>query len=817
MTSHQTAAISAASHQDARIKQILATQHMKAGRFAEARAAYLQLVAIDPANSEALHQLGLIEHRLGHSCEGAAFIRQALAIKPQNIQAHSDLAAILITLGRFDEAADACRATLVLDPDFAPVYTHLGDIMLRQGYHEAAEQAYAHTIGLQHGCAAAHAGRAEALAVLGRFEEASEACDIALQYDEDLPQAHGARGFILYKRGQTTEAARAFKNALQLDPGMALTHARLGNLYHAKGLFEEALTAYQCAIEVEPQTAEFVCNKALALQALGRFDDAFDAFSKALTLRPDFPDALTRLGILLNTMGRYDEAIEALRKAVELAPRHSGAYLNLAGVLKERDRLAEAAEVYRTLFSLEASPMPAALFDYCHLRRHLCDWNGLAEAERQTIETLKASGVRAPPFAALGMACKPQDHLALARNWANGFEAAASAPVCAHHARPSARDRRIRIGYLSNDFYDHATASLVAELFERQDRNRFELFAYCFSPDDGSAMRRRLVEAFDQFVPIGKFSHKHAVQRIVNDRIDILVDLKGYTRGARPLILASRPAPIQVNYLGYPSTMGAPFIDYFIADPFVAPMEHQPFFDEKIVHLPDCYQPNDRYRRTAATPRSRKDYGLPEKAFIFCAFNGVYKITPEFFSIWMRLLGQMPGSVLWLLDDNEVATVNLRREATARGIDPERLVFAPKVPIAEHQARYAHADLFLDNLPVNGHTTASEALWAELPIVTCAGDVFVGRVAGSLLHACGLPELVTHSLDEYEALALRLAGDRALLANYRDRLERQRLTLPLFDTERYARNLEAAFTHMVHLHERGLPPEAFAVAALADN
>lgn len=813
MTGHQTAATILPTRQDVRVKQILATQHMKAERFAEARAAYLQIAAIDPKNAEALHQLGLIEHRLGRASEGAAFIAQALAIEPQNIEAQSDLAAILIALRRYEEAAQACNAALALDPNFAPIYSHLGDILLRQGCHETAEQAYAQAIALQANCAAAHAGRAEALAVLGRLDEASAACEIALQYEPSLPQAHGARGFILYKGGQSSEAVTALKHALELNPDIALTHVRLGNIYHANGQFEEALAAYQCAIEAEPEAAEFYCNKALALQELGRLDDAFDAFSQALTRKPRFPDALSRFGILLNRMGQSNEAIQILRKAVELAPGHSGAHLNLAAVLKERDRLAEAADVYRTLLSFENGAKPAALFDYCHLRRQLCDWDGLAEAEHKAIENLKASGMGTPPFAALTMGCTPQDHLALARNWASGFKT----PGQAIHPPKMARApgaQHIRLGYMSGDFYDHATASLAAELFEQHDRDRFELFAYCFSQDDGSAMRRRLIDSFDYFVPLKDRGHKEAATQIASDAIDILIDLKGYTRGARPIILAHRPAPVQVNYLGYPSTMGATFIDYIVADAFIAPMEHQPFFDEKIVHLPDCYQPNDRQRRTAATPRKRKDYGLPEHGFVFCAFNGVYKITPEFFSIWMRLLSQTADSVLWLLDDNEIASSNLRREAAARGIAPERLVFAPKLPIAEHQARYAHADLFLDNLPVNAHTTASEALWAGVPVVTCVGDVMVGRVAGSLVRACGLPELATASLDDYEALALRLAADRPRLGSYRQQLETHRLSLPLFNTERYARNLEAAFAHMHDLHESGRSPEAFAVADL---
>ena len=792
---------------------IEAVGHLQAGRLAQARAAYKALTAAEPRNPLALHHLGIVEHQLGRSEDGAALIRRALALQPGNAHAHSDLAVILMALARYGEAAEACRRAIALDANFAAARSNLGDLMLRAGDHEAAERAYAAAVAIEPGFAGAHAGRAEALAALGRLDEAEAASETAVRLAPGLARAHGARGQVLYLRDEFAEAAAAFQEALRLDPKLAMVHTRLGNAFHAEGRLEDALAAHARAIEADPNCAEAYCNQAIGHQALGQFGEARAAYARALALKPDFADALTNLGLLLHRTERYDEAVATLRRAVELAPRDEAAHLNLAGILKEQDRLAEAAEAYRALIGLGDPPSPAGLYEYCHLRRHFCDWDGLEAEERRAIDALASAKVRMPPFAALGMDCTPEDHLALARRWAEGFKAAGSPAIV--RAAPSPA-RRIRLGYLSADFFDHATASLAAELFERHDRARFELFAYCIGPDDGSAMRQRLIAAFDRFTVLRERSHIDAAHRIATDGVDILIDLKGYTRGARTMILAQRPAPIQVNYLGYPSTMGAPFIDYIIADPFIAPMEHQRFFDEKIVHLPDCYQPNDRQRRTAASSRTRADCGLPENGLVFCAFNNVYKITAGIFSIWMRLLGAVPGSVLWLLDANDFAKANLRREAAARGIDPARLIFAAKLRITEHQARYALADLFLDNLPINAHTTASEALWAGLPVVTCAGEVFVGRVAGSLLHACGLPELVTHTLADYEALAMRLATDPALLAGLRERLQRTRLTAPLFDIERYARGLDAAFTYMIRLYERGSPPTAFTVAELAE-
>ena len=324
-------------------------------------------------------------------------------------------------------------------------------------------------------------------------------------------------------------------------------------------------------------------------------------------------------------------------------------------------------------------------------------------------------------------------------------------------------------------------------------------------------MRQRLARAFDRFLDVSKMPYRQAAELIHADQIDVLVDLTGYTGPTRSMILAHRPAPIQVNYLGYPSTMGADFIDYIIVDRFVVPADQQPFFSEKLVHLPDCYQCNDNKRPIAAHAPLRADFRLPADAFVFCCFNNAYKITPDFFDIWMRLLRAVPGSVLWLLAYNEWAKENLAREAAARGVDPARIVFAPILPVPEHLARLRLADLFLDTLPYNAHTTASDALWAGLPLVTCVGDTFAGRVAGSLLRAVGLPELVTSSLEEYEALALRLARDPTFLAGLRARLANNRLTCPLFDTARFTRNLEEAYCQMHQRWVEGLAPAAFAV------
>jgi protein O-GlcNAc transferase len=412
-------------------------------------------------------------------------------------------------------------------------------------------------------------------------------------------------------------------------------------------------------------------------------------------------------------------------------------------------------------------------------------------------------------FNLLGISSTAAQQLAYAR------QVAATLAVPASREFPGSLCRsgeRIRIGYLSSDFRALPTAYLTVGLIEHHDRQGFEVIGYSAGVDDRGAMRRRVVAAFDRFVDVSKIPDLEAARLIHSDSVDVLIDLNGYKPENRAKILAHRPAPIQVNCLGYPGTMGADFVDYILVDRFVVPADQQTFFNERLVHLPHCYQCNDDKREIAVATPSRVECGLPEKGFVFCCFNDSYKITPDFFDIWMRLLQTVPGSVMWLFERGTVAKENLAREAAARSVPPERLVFAQRLPLSEHLARHRLADLFLDTLPYNAHTTASDALWAGLPVLTCAGSTFAGRVAGSLLRAVGLDELITTSLEEYEALALRLACDSELLDRLRARLARNRLTFPLFDTERSTRALEAAYIRMCEIRRAGRSPTAFSIS-----
>jgi predicted O-linked N-acetylglucosamine transferase (SPINDLY family) len=537
-----------------------------------------------------------------------------------------------------------------------------------------------------------------------------------------------------------------------------------------------ALQNYDSLLAIDSANAGAWNNRGCALKELHRHDEARVCFEKAVALKPDFVESLINHGSVLATLGQYELAAAAYQSA-----------------LAQRPGLAYA---------------PGNLILY---RLHACDWSHLEE-ERVFIAAALRAGQRViDPFVALMLSASPAEQLQAARIWVANEALSSSAPLW--RGERYSHDK-IRIAYVSNIFHAHATAVLIAGVFEHHDRNRFETTAVSFAADDQSDLRTRTRSSFDRFIDVRGMSDVEIATLLRQMEIDIAVDLTGYTRDHRSGIFAHRPAAIQANYLGYPGTMGAPYFDYIIADRLVIPDEDRPFYAEHVVHLPDTYQSNDALRVIAATTPSRADVELPTTGFVFCSFNNTNKIRPETFEIWMRLLREIQDSVLWLLDYNDAATRNLKREAAARSVAPERLIFAPRMDLAQHLARHRLADLFLDTLPYGAHTTASDALWAGVPVLTCLGTSFAGRVGASLLTAIGLPELVTKSPSEYEALALKLARDRTALSHIKAKLDRQRTIAPLFDTARFTRNLESAYSTMWERQQRGELPTSFAVEAV---
>ena len=614
-----------------------------------------------------------------------------------------------------------------------------------------------------------------------------------------------ARGFEAHRRGDLATAAACYERAIALNPRSADALHLLGSLKAQAGAPQDGLQLIERAIAVDAGKALFWCNHGNTLKLLRRLADAIASFDRALALEPAHEDALYNKGNALRSLGRLDEAIASFDRLIARSPAHSDARFARADCLVRVDRRAQALEDYEQAVGI--APQSDALSSYGQLVLDGCDWQRAA-AVAPLLDCAVASGqANVSPFVYLGFGRDALAQRRCSELWAARLVGA----VAAMPPRPAARRDRIRIGYLSSDFRYHAMSFLIAGMIEGHDRSRFEVHGFSAGPDDGTDMRRRMQKAFDRFHDVATLTDGAIATAIREREIDIIVDLNGWSSNTRIGALAPRPAPVQVTYLGFPGTLGTRFVDYTFTDRWVAPLEAQAAFCEQLAVMPDCYFVNDAKREIAAAVPSRADCGLPPDAFVLCCFNSTYKIIPPVFAAWMGLLKQVPGSVLWLLRSNELAETNLRAAAAGHGVDPARLVFAPKVLPPIHLARHAHADLVLDTLPVNAHTTGCDALWTGVPFVTCMGDSFVGRVGASLLHAIGLPELVTTSLQDYAALALRLAQEPATLAAIKARLVANRLSHPLFDTARFTRHFEAAYEIMWDRHLAGEAPRGFVI------
>jgi protein O-GlcNAc transferase len=590
------------------------------------------------------------------------------------------------------------------------------------------------------------------------FAVAEEAYVQAAALDPNNAELYNNHGITLSALAKLPEAVAAFRRALVINPRYAEAHYNLGNALRKQNASEPAITAYKNALAIAPNDADTYNNLGLAYRDQGRHEEALAAYGQALKLRPKFVDALHNLGVLLMERKDFGGAIKAYSLALAIDPDKADA----------RGQLLYA-------------------------KAHICDFSVYDDYAAQLAAGRLQPG-QVSPFTMLVFADDPAHQLAYSRAWPGSQSKPVTLPV-----RARTENARIKIGYFSADFHDHATMWLMAGLFREHDRQRFEIFAYSYGPSCESALRTALIRDIDHFIDIKDMTDADAVALARSHELDIAIDLKGYTQHSRSRLFVPRVAPVQMNYLGYPGSMGADFIDYLVADKTVVPSAERQFYSENIAYLPGSYQPNDDRRPILDNGTTRRDLALPEDGFVFCCFNQTYKISPREFAIWMRLLDKVPGSVLWLLRSNEWAEANLRREATMRGIDPARLVFAAPLPHTEHLGRLHHADLFLDTFNVNAHTTASDALWGGLPVLTLAGRQFAARVCASLVKAVGLPELVTDTEGDYEACAMLLATKPDLLRGYRELLAANRSKSRLFDTVGYTRRLEAMF---VTVHDR---------------
>jgi protein O-GlcNAc transferase len=591
----------------------------------------------------------------------------------------------------------------------------------------------------------------------------------------------------------------------------------MSDVEQAKVLFFEALdlldakhyaaaeTRLRDALRIAPDRVSALTNLAVALLEQEKLDEAADVATRSVTLDPDNAAGWLALGTSLRRLGRLEEALAAMDRMVVLAAGDPKGWMGRASVFAELKTFDRAIADYELAMALNPNEEDLRGL-LVSARMHACDWPELEAETADLLANISSGKGGSHPFTLLALPSTAADQLACAAQFT-----ARHYPALPPLYRGERYDHaRIRIAYVSGDFREHPVADVMAAVFEHHDRARFEMFGVSHGVDDGSPLRARVAQSFDQFIDVHDKHDIDVATLLYAHQIDVAVDLGGLTAGGRPSIFAMRPTPVQVSFLGYPGTSGSSTIDYLVADKIVIPADQRGHYSEKIVWLPDAYLPNDDKHLSSETPQ-RKAVGLPERGFVFCSFSDAYKITPIIFDVWMRLLRDVEDSVLWLRQVNEIATTNLRGAAVARGVAPDRLIFAPKLPMDDHLARLRLAGIFLDTPHYNAHSTAADALWAGLPVVTCTGATFTSRVATSLLHAIDLPELATRSLEEYAALALRLAQEPATLAAIKAKLSANRGTTPLFDTARFTRHLEAAFVGMVARHRGGEAPEAFAV------
>ena len=777
-----------------------------AQRYDDAIASYDRAIAIKPDFYQAHYSRGIALANLKRFGEAISSFRSALKLRPKDAPILYGLGLSLEAIGKFEEAIAHYDRALELAPRLPDGWDTRGNALHALKRDGEALASYDKALSINPTSARTHYNRGIALAAMKRHEEAIASYDHALGADPKMSVAWTNRGSSLIALRRLPEAIKSFDAALAIDEDSVTALTGKAAAFHYRGDYQHSLSICAQALARQPKATHPLLVKAQNLYAMAQNAQALAAFDAVLAIQPDDADAWNGRGAVLHTLGRYDDALASFERALTARPDFPDALNSHALLLKVHrgDYGIALTELKRSLALDPAQPfIPGELL---HLKMQAGDWSSLAEEKTRLDEGVRAGLPIVRPFIYQAVSDNPADLQKCARIFSGRLFADRGRSVFEVRSH-----KKIRLGYVSGEFKEHATADLMAGLYERHDRDRFEVIAIDNTGPNDSPMRKRLEAAFDQMLDISQLGDEESSQLIRSQEIDILINLNGYFGAPRTALFAQRSAPIQVNYLGFPGTLGAAFMDYIIADRIVIPEQDKVFYDEKVVWLPHSYQANDDRRAVPALAPTRADAGLPENAFIFCSFNQSYKLTPDTFASWMRILKATPGSVLWLLDGLAPLADNLRPAAEQLGVSGHRILFAPFVAAEKHRERLACANLFLDSLPCNAHTTASDALWAGLPLLTCRGSSFSGRVAASLLQAIGLPELITETSEQFESLAIRLAKASDELNALRMKLRANRLDAPLFNTDLFRTQIEAAYTRMWDRFANGLPPDHFAV------
>ena len=788
---------------------------VQTGRTADAAASLHRYVKKDPARAAAHALLGDAQLTLGRTHEAVESYDAALRLDAGLVAAHHGRGNALLDLHRPREALVSYAQVLEFRPEDPEALFNLGNAQFQLNEAGAALESYQRAIAARPSYAAAHHNRGAALMHLRRFEAALQSFDAALAIVPGFPDALFQRACALRALRAWPDALIAFDRALLVRADHVETLVGRGDVLRELKRPADALADFERALRLRPNCVPALRGRGDALLDLDRPAEALAAHDAALEHGEQRAETLNSRGNSLRALRRFAEAVTCYDECLRLDPDNPGVHFNRGtALLRWQDREEQALTSYVRVLQLnpEYAYVAGTVFD---LQRGQADWSvsAAAASSEAIIKSVLADAPVIAPFAFLSVSDSAAAQLACAKR----FAADHCTPAASRPSNFRYGHERIRVAYVSSDFREHAASYLMIGVLEQHDRERFETFGISLRAAEESVMGERVKNAFDRFIDVSTLPDTGITALMRELEIDVAVDLGGYTHGFRPQIFSQRAAPVQVNYLGYPGTMGAPFMDYLLADDFVIPPGLRQYYSERIAYLPHCFQANDDRRSISDRPGSRKEQGLPTGAFVFCCFNNSHKINPAMLNIWMRLLARVPGAVLWLLGENSAARDNLRREAAKFGIAAGRLVFAERAPYAEHLSRLRLADLFLDTLPFNAGATASDALWAGLPLLTCSGEAFAARMAGSLLRALDVAELITFSLQEYEAKAAELSSQPHVLERLRARMVQNRPRAPLFDTQLFLRHLEAAYAEMWLRNERGLEPADISLSGIEDS
>ncbi len=739
------------------------------GHLAPARLIYQEILAAEPDHFDALNAMGVLAGQSKDLQQAILYFERAIAIQSNNSGAHCNRGLALKQLHQPEAALASFDRAIALDPNSAIAHYSRAEMCKDLGRIDEALTSYDKAIAINPGFVQASYRRGVLLQQSARLDDAIAGYDQVIRFKPDHANAHANKAFSLYALGRHSEALASCDEAIALKPDQASAYLLRANVLKALDRLEAALASCERAISIDPNDAEAHCSRGTVLLLLQKIDEAIASFDRAIAIKPDYAEAYFHRGYSQHMLNRFDVAAANYKVVANLAPDFE---------------------------FLPGTRLEASL--------QVCDWSEFDACVEQIAAGVENDARVAHPFIFMALMDSARLQHKVARTWVSH---ACPADGSLGPIAPRAGPRKLTVGYFSADLHEHPIGRLLPELIEIHDRSRFEVIAFSFGPTTHDESQRRLARAFDRFIDVREKSNVEIASLARSLSVDIAVDLGGHTFNSRPNIFALRAAPVQVNYLGYLGTMGASYIDYIVADRAVVTPESESHYSEKIIYLPDSHQVNDRKRRIADKVFTREELGLPPKGFVFCCFNTSYKISPGTFAGWMRILGAVPGSVLLFYANHEAIETNLRAQAVRHGVDPRRLIFGERMPSAEYLARYRAADLFLDTLPYNAGTTASDALWAGLPVLTLTGEAFASRIAASLLTAIGVPELMTSTQQQYEQLAIELASNPQRLAGIRARIQNNRLTSSLFDTPRFARNLEAAYMAIHSRYQAGLSPD----------